>query len=575
MFLISAVFLSGCTELERSRTDDLFARATTPPRKQELRWSNGKLPKTLDPAKAAAAPETDLVRAVFEGLTELDSRTLAERPAAAFAWNATEDLKEWMFEIRDNAIWSNGDPLTADDFVRSWKRAAAQGRSAPFAGLFANIKGFAAASPMIPPVSNTSVKPLPHINVNTNTNSNSSSLSERERTSAPDEQPGLQAVGPKTLKVLLVEPDRDFPKLVSHPVFRPVHRLNPDIGQPDAAAITNGAFRIKSVGAEGVELERSDSYWNRDSVKLDRVRFVPVETAEKTLEAYRAGEIDAITNTSFSPVLLKLLAPYADFRRSTFAALNFYEFNTTLAPFDDRRVRQALSMAIERDRLSEGELEGVTSPATTFLPFGASAGVSIVQDRQRAADLLDEAGFPNGEQFPVIRLAVNRNDTQIRIARSIAAMWRDALSIDTEIIVRENSEMDDVRRQGDFDLIRRGVVLPTPDELANMKAILGGQNPAATPSESPSGRSPEPISPSDSNSNTVLIQPRSESNIVMLTSHEQALYELPAIPLYFSSSYSLVKPFVVGFESNMLDSPSLIETYIDESWQPEATKNES
>ena len=112
LFLISVSHITGCTELEKTKTDSYFA-GTAASRKYELRWSNGKFPRSLDPARASAPPETDVVRAIFEGLTELDPRTLLERPAAAEYWTASDDFREWTFEIRPTAKWSNGEPVTS------------------------------------------------------------------------------------------------------------------------------------------------------------------------------------------------------------------------------------------------------------------------------------------------------------------------------------------------------------------------------------------------------------------------------------------------------------------------------
>ena len=155
------------------------------------------------------------------------------------------------------------------------------------------------------------------------------------------------------------------------------------------------------------------------------------------------------------------------------ATLNFYEINYAKPPFNDRRVREALAIAVEaRERLTEGDLEGSTPARLQFMPFSRTAA-SIVPDKERARSLLGEAGYPDGENFPAIRLVVNRNDTQQpRIARSVAKMWKQNLNLETDIIVKEPSDLDIARKDGDFDLIRRGVVLPTPDETASFLSIF-------------------------------------------------------------------------------------------------------
>ncbi len=559
--------LTSCGDIEKPAPEPYYA-GTTPPRKQEFRWSNGRMPKSLDPALAAAPPETDIVRAVFEGLTELDPRTLKAVPAVAERWTASEDHRTWTFHLRDDARWSNGSPVTAADFVRSWRRLGELGDSVAHHDLLANIVGFPiqkkdteargeADLQESEPGNTAAAGPTPDSG-NSNT--------ESRRVSNPEPAIGVTAVDERTLKVALIAPDKDFPKLVAYPIFRPVAgdgsefetSITPDI-------VTNGAFRISAADASGISLVRSNSYWNKASVRLEAVKFAPHESAEAALAAYKAGEIDAVTNADFEPLALKLLEPFEDFRRRTHAAVNFYEVNHEKAPFDDRRVREALAVSIERERLTEGEMEGLTRPALSFLPFGETPDAKLVQDKERARDLLEEAGFPEGKDFPVIKLVVNRNDMQQRVARAVARMWKQNLNVETEIVVKENAELDVVRRTGDFDLVRRNAVFPTADELMSILSILKPPAPdAVDPQPSPSpGVEARPVTPQP--------QPDAEPEVDVpdvTMSEANAVYELWAIPLYFPTSYSLVKPYVTGFEMNSLDAPLLTEVSIDSDWQP-------
>ncbi|MEO8649019.1 MAG: peptide ABC transporter substrate-binding protein, partial [Acidobacteriota bacterium] len=489
--LIASTLVTSCSQLEKPKPEPFFAE-TAPPPKQEFRWSNGKAPKSFDPAIAAAPPETDIVRAIFEGLTELDPKTLAERPAVAETWDKSPDARIWTFHLRQNAKWTDGRQVTADDFVRSWHRLAALGRSSAYPDLLNNIEGvpgiFAKqakipAGPSSPTASlETSLAPAPPSESNSNTDigvargeteANSASPARTPKNTA--ENFGVKAIDAQTLRVTLLLPDQDFPKLVAHPMFRPVAdtAVPPSDSKPDPAIVTNGPFRVEGVEAGSVVLTRSENYWGQESVKLERVRFVAQENAETALDAYRIGTIDAVTNLEFSPLVLKLLEPYEDFRRTAHNALNFYEVNVERAPFNDRRVREALAIGFDRERLTEGELEGSTRPALQFLPFGGSPDTRIVQDRIRARELLSEAGYPDGLNFPAVKMLVNRNDTQQRIARATARMWKENLNIDTEIVVKENSEIEEARRLGEYDLVRRGVVLPTADETMSFITILG------------------------------------------------------------------------------------------------------
>lgn len=548
------------------------------PRTQELRWSDGGLPQVFDPALAAVPPDTDAVRAMFEGLTEYDPKTLAPIPAVASRWESSADNLEWTFHLRRDARWSNGEVVTAHDFVRSWKRTLQLGERAPHARLLKNIQGVQPAQPVLAqPVETPAQTPA----------NGKEEPKKEERIEAPKQAPpfGAIAVDDFTLRVRLQRPDPGFPALVAHPVFRPVHKLDGlfensvNVAQ-DLRPVSNGAFQLSKVGADGVVLERAKNYWDVNAVALQRVQFVALKDAEAALAAYRAGEVDAITNAGFEPLALKLLAPYKDFKRATFGALTYYSFNTARQPFDDVRVREALTIAIDRDRISEDQMGGATEPAKKFLPaqIQESAEAHHVQappiekNLERARQLLAAAGYPQGQNFPKIRLLVNRNAQQRQVAEAVAVMWRNALNVETELILKDWEEYEIAFRAGDYDVARRSYVMQSADELHNLseifeverqtpvaateKQIEGGQTEAAKSRESE-------VKKEGNGNNPSAPQPAP----FQIVSEAQALKELPAMPLYFASSYALVKPYVMGFDANLLDAPSLKHVRIDTSWQ--------
>jgi len=582
-----ALFFTACAELEKPKTEPFYSQ-TSPPQKKEFRWSNGKMPKSFDPALASAPPETDIVRAVFEGLTDTNPQTLEAIPAIATKWEASEDFKTWTFHLRKDAKWSNGERITAKDFERSWKRLADLGVKVSHHKLLQNIVGIKSKE-IIPIIEDTDVlsnlanQSLQALIQESNTNNSNSAInqsetakSEKAKIEEKETKLGIEAVDNFTFKVSLVNADKNFPALVAHPIFRPVYGDGKQFesNKLDATIITNGAFRITSIGQDGITLDRAENFWNKDSVELERVRFVPTENAETALQFYRAGELDAVTNVDFAPLALKLLEPYDDFHRTTHSALNFYEFNLEKSPFNDRRVREALAIAIERERLTEGATEGATIPALNFLPFSGDKN-KLTQDLKNAKNLLAEAGFPNGENFPTIRLIINRNDIQQKIARSIAKMWEQNLNLKTEIIVKESGEIQAIIKSGDFDILRRGAVFPVADETANMLAIFPPK--VSIHEEMHSVVEENNIEESQKHTNsmpeiTINKNPAettlTEETKVILT-EEQAINELPAIPLYYPMTYSLVKPYIIGFEMNTLDAPSLKNVKIDNNWQPQ------
>ncbi|HKZ77590.1 MAG TPA: peptide ABC transporter substrate-binding protein [Pyrinomonadaceae bacterium] len=517
------------------------------PQEQHFRWSDGGLPQIFDPAFAATPPDTDLVRAIFEGLTDYDPRTLAPVPAVATRWESSNGGKTWTFYLREDARWSDGVMVTAQDFVRSWERTARIGDLVPHTELLRNIEGARKAPGHTPD-------------------------KQSEQTAQPAARPGgeprfgAEALNDRILRVHLEQADENFPALVAHPVFRPVRIADTEPGRRvgPRGIISNGAFTLSAAEPNRVVLERAKNYWAKSDVALEVVEFVGTSDAEAALAAYRAGEIDAVTNAAFEPLAIKLLAPYQDFRRETYGALTYYSFNIAHSPFDDVRVREALAIAIDRDRISEDDLGGSTEPARKFLPDEMDSTKETVvsktefleKDVHRAKKLLAEAGFPDGRGFPRVRLLINRNEQQRVVSQSIAAMWHTVLNIETDIIMRNWEEYEAVIRAGEYDVVRRGLVMQTTDELTNIRMMfqherqtMPGTQQFGTP-EGEVGKRGSGLSAE---------RP--------MESEEQALSELKSMPIYFASSYSLVKPYVRGFDANVLDVPSLKTVSIDANWK--------
>ncbi|HEX7173842.1 MAG TPA: peptide ABC transporter substrate-binding protein [Pyrinomonadaceae bacterium] len=599
--LAFALMLSsqGCFEQERGAA---FYGRVAVPAAQEFRWSDGGLPRVFDPAIAASPPDTDVVRAMFEGLTDYEPRTLAPVPAVATAWEAGEGGRVWTFRLRPEARWSNGDPVTAHDFVRSWKRTLQLGERAPHAGLMRNIEGAPDAG-VVPSEVNEPKFFGFDMGQQFRKLGEAAAALPTPVPAPPDF--GARASDAQTLVVRLKRPDALFPALVAHPVFRPVHELGAHADLTPAHAgrgkalgaedektlITNGAFRLRGRAEGGVVLERAENYWGASSVQLERVHFVASADAEEALSQYRAGQVDAVTNAAFEPLALKLLAPHEDFRRQIFGALTYYQFNTTRAPFDDLRVRRALALALDRERLSADTLGGATLPAARFLPGAeASAGVSgegakaseaakTSSDEQRAApltfdpvrarELLAEAGYAGGAKFPVIRLLVNRNERQRLLAQAVAGMWREVLGVETEVTLKDWEHYESSLAAGDFDIARRSIVMQTPDEERNLLAMFGAAGlSATTPDETDSTPEAQASQAASDSSKAPPTEEAARESVAAITTEAEALRALPAIPVYFATSFALVKPYVAGFDTNLLDAPSLKYVRIETGWKP-------
>jgi oligopeptide transport system substrate-binding protein len=527
------------------------------PKSQQFHWSDGGLPQTFDPAFAAAPPDTDVVRAIFEGLTDYDPRSLKPVPAVATHWEPTDGGRTWTFYLRDDARWSNGDVVTASDFVRSWRRTMLIGELAPHTELLKNIEG-ARAETVLP----AATRPA--------------GTSQATQKQAPAAKPpqlspfGVEAVSDRVLRVRLRQPDMNFPALVAHPVFRPVKLKDESVTdklKPEDL-VSNGAFALAKTESTRVLLERATNYWNKDQISLDQVTFVDEKDTESALAAYRSGQVDAVTNANFEALAIKLLTPYEDFHRTTYGALTYYSFNNSHEPFDDVRVREALAIGIDRDRISADEMGGAVEPAKHFLPTTVSDPQEPVvsksevleKEYERARALLAEAGYPNGNGFPKVKLLINRNEQQRVVAQAIAAMWKNVLNIETEIVIKNWEEYEAAIRAGEYDVVRRGLVMQTTDELTNIRMLFPEGNEAAAKPAAPGGEGNAAANPEASAGNNLRANQPVETEA-------QALKDLKAMPIYFASSYSLVKPYVSGFDANVLDAPSLKTVRIDTTWK--------
>lgn len=592
----------GCLKREVA---GIYYGAVNVPQVQELRWSDGGLPRTFDPARAATAPETDAVRALYEGLTEYDARTLEAMPGVAMRWRASDDKRLWTFYLRGDARWSNGETVTANDFVVSWRRAAMMGEFVPHRRLMENIEGVrplvsmnremqneAANLALSDDDGNEASSNNSSAAVGSNGNPSGTSVAASDASPIDEQAFGVEAVDKRTLRVRLKRPDTDFPSLVAHTVFRPIYARESQKGLSSGGAVvrgddeapitspsvpTNGAFRLGSQSIDKVVLERAEHYWDARAVKLDRVQFVETKDAEETLNRYRAGEIDLVTNVALEPLAVKLLTSYQDFQRETYGALNLYRFNLSRPPFDDARVRHAFALAINRDKLNRDTHGDTIVPARTFMPsdatidiLNADSEIRLTHDITKARELIRDAGYEGEGSFPVVRLLINRNDEQRAVAFAVAGMWRVTLGIETQIIVKDWSDYEAAVSTGDFDIARRSHVMQTPDESNNMRLMFETEsfnNQFADASRKFSSDAQINLNQS-STLNGATPSPLQADLLPDIATDRKALEFLPAVPLYFAASFSLAKPYVANFDRNMLDATSLKHIKIDTAWQP-------
>lgn len=389
-------------------------------------------PATLDPAKAVGLPEIQVIRDLFEGLVNQNEKGEIV-PGVATRWQ-TNDNKIWTFTLRNDAKWSDGTPVTAEDFVYSWRRLVDPKNTSEFAW-FAALAGIANAQSIL------------------------------DGKAAPDTL-GISAVNAHTLRVQLDKPLPWFPSLTASFALYPVQKNNVESDknwtQP-GHLVGNGAFVLTDrVVNEKLVVEPNASYWDNGKTVLKKVTFVPINQESSATKRYLAGDID-ITESFPKNQYQKLLKDipgqvYTPPQLGTY----YYAFNTQKGPTADARVRLALSMTIDRRIMAEKVLGTGEKPAWRFTP-DVTAGFTPEESalehasqqelNAQAKTLLQAAGY--GPSRPLkLTLLYNTSENHQKIAIAVASMWKKNLGVDVKLQNQEWKTYIDSRNTGNFDVIR-------------------------------------------------------------------------------------------------------------------------
>ncbi|MGE9550102.1 peptide ABC transporter substrate-binding protein [Erwinia amylovora] len=390
-------------------------------------------PASLDPAKAVGLPEIQVIRDLFEGLTNQDAQGNIV-PGVATQWQTT-DNKTWIFTLRKDARWSNGEPVTANDFVYSWRRLVDPKVGSTFAW-FAELAGI----------------------------QNAAAITKGEIT--PDKL-GVIALDDHRLKVTLDKPVPFFVSLTANFSLYPVpekivEKSGKDWTQP-GNLVGNGAYKLQErVVNEKLVLVRNDRYWDNAHSVLTKVTFVPINEESSATKRYRADDIDITESFPKNMYgLLKKQIPgevYTPDQLGTY----YYAFNTTKGPTADVRVRKALSWSIDRKIIAEKVLGTGEKPAWHFTPdvtAGFNAKPDFIQQHSQAElnaqakALLAAAGY--GPTHPLdLTLLYNSSENNQKIAIAVASMWKKNLGVTVKLQNQEWKTYIDSRNTGNFDVIR-------------------------------------------------------------------------------------------------------------------------
>jgi len=419
----------------------------------DLVFINGVEPESLDPAIITGQAEGRLATALFEGLMRYNAAGEAE-PGVASIYTLSEDGLTYTFTIRENARWSNGDPVTAHDFVASWERTLSPKTASSYAYMLYAIRGAEAFN-----------------------NAESSDFS----------TVGVRTTDDRTLVVELTSPTSFFRSICAFVTLLPVHqptveKFGDDWIKP-GNIVGNGPFVLESWRLnDHIRLRRNPMYWDYENVKLETIEVLPITNANVAFNMFLSGRADLIMDKSLVPVsLVQELRKRPDFHSAPFLGNYFLRFNVTRPPFNDERVRRALALVVDKSLLTERVTGLGEIPAYSLVPPG-TAGYQPPPGLERNLDearrLLAEAGFPGGEGFPVVsylfpEVAINEN-----IAIELQQMWKQELGIDITLRKQEWKVYLNSLSQLDYDIGRSSWVgdYNDPNTFLDMFVTDGGNN---------------------------------------------------------------------------------------------------
>lgn len=508
-----------------------------------LHYGNGSEPQGLDPHVVTGVPENHIIRGLFEGLAVKNPYTLEPEPGVAASWDISEDGRTITFHINPEAKWSNGDPMTAADYVWSWKRLLSPAMGAEY-------------NYMLFPVKNAKAFATGKI--------------------TDFDEVGVKALDDLTLQVTLSERTPYFIQLMDHYSTFAVHR--PTLEKFGKATdrftpwtrvenmVSNGAFRLKDWALNRrIELEKSDTYWDRDKVRLNGVVYYPTENVVSEERMFRVGQLHYTQSVPLGKIPVYREMENSPYVQAPYLGTYYFLLNTTRPPVDDVRVRKALSMAVDRDKLNKTVLKGANVSAYSITPpdtLGYYPPRLFGYDVEQARELLAAAGYPNGEGWPGLELTYNTSEDHRKIAVALQQMWKDALNIEVTLANQEWKVYLDSVTQMNFDIARRGWIgdYVDPNNFLDLFLTGGGNN------------------------NTGFADPRyddmilrqapqaatKEERFAIFHEAETMLMEqMPIIPIFTYTSKHLIHPSVNGLPSNLMDSINLKYVWLDKDWQPE------
>ncbi|MFT3809620.1 MAG: peptide ABC transporter substrate-binding protein [Micropepsaceae bacterium] len=490
-----------------------------------LHRGNQSEPDTLDPSKATGSWESNILGDMFLGLTTEDAAS-NPIPGAAESWTISEDGLVWTFKLRQGATWSDGVPVTADDFVFSFRRQMDPATASQYASMLYDIEGGEAV--------NAGKAPLDAL--------------------------GVRAVDATTLEFTLTHPAPYLPQLLMHQITYPVpkhqvEKFGDDWVKPENY-VSNGAFKLVSWRPnDSVVTVKNDKFYDAANVKLDGVVFYPTDDAEAGLKRFRTAELDLNIGFPSSQIELLKRTLAAELKVSTIVNVRYIVMNTLKKPFDDPRVRKAISLAINREVITGQIIKAGEQPAYSIVPPGTAGyddgprlSFETMKMPERLAEakrLLEEAGY--GPSNPIsFRYNYISDNNSRRVAAALQGMWA-AIGMKVELVVMEKKVHYNTVRAQDYEVAEANWFADFNDAknfLFLAQPSAGDMNMSRYTNQAYEDLIRKSDQERDADIRAGIMK---EAEALMLE-------ENPITPMYYGVSRNLVHTWVKGWEENLLNT---------------------
>ncbi len=495
-------------------------------REQVLHRGIGHDLADLDPHLATGTSDYSVLSALFEGLVAEDPVDLHPVPGVAEAWDISPDGLRYTFHLRENARWSNGEPLRAMDFVNSIRRALSPTLTAENAAMLYLIRGAEGYA---------------------------------RGQSSDFASVGVAARDPRTLEITLDKPTSTFLTQLVQPIWYPVpmatlakfgptdRRGNP-WAKPNQL-VGNGPFNLSDWKPnQEIVVTKSATYWDAAKVRLKEIHFHTIDSVDAEETAFRAGQLHVTDALPAGKIDIYRAERPSRLRIDPLLGTYFYRINVGRPFLGDARIRRALALAVDRTTIVDKLLRGGQMPAYSLVPEGTAGylpATRLAFNPEAARQLLVEAGYPGGRGLPEFELTFNNSENHRLIAEAIQEMWRKELGVSAKLVNQEQTSVLELRRTGKYEILRGAWIGDYADPQTFLDVFTSGSGNNFTGWSNPSYDSLVRQA-------SLTIDPAGRLKLFQ-QAEAQLLDASPIIPIYFYTHVFVIQPSVKGWHPTLLD----------------------